>query len=120
MFKILFPVLLAESVLILSAYAEANFETDTIKTNSGDIKITFIGHGTIMFVFNNRVIHVDPDGRLADYSNLPKADMILITHEPELAEIADRSWVVEHNGVYSEVTEIGKIEQEVKRPRRKR
>jgi len=34
-----------------------------------------------MFTFNEKVIHVDPFSRLADYSDLPKADVILITHQ---------------------------------------
>src|SRR5271157_4836557 len=57
------------------------FESDSIKTSQGDLKITFIGHGTLMFEFAGKVIHVDPWGKLADYSKLPKADLILITHE---------------------------------------
>lgn len=61
--------------------AEAEFMADTVKTGRGDLVITFIGHGTLMFQFENRVIHVDPFSRLADYSQLPKADLILITHE---------------------------------------
>jgi L-ascorbate metabolism protein UlaG (beta-lactamase superfamily) len=56
-------------------------EEDVIKTKTGDLKITFIGHGTLMFVYNGKVVHVDPYGRLADYSKLPKADLILVTHE---------------------------------------
>jgi L-ascorbate metabolism protein UlaG (beta-lactamase superfamily) len=58
-----------------------SFETDTIETSAGDLKITFIGHGTLMFTFGGKVIHVDPWTKLADYSNLPKADIILLTHE---------------------------------------
>lgn len=42
--------------------------------------MTFIGHGTLMFRFDGQVIHVDPWSDLADYSGLPKADLILITH----------------------------------------
>ena len=61
--------------------AQARFETDTIKTSKGDLKITLIGHGTLMFRFGSLVIHVDPVGRYADYSRLPKADVILLTHE---------------------------------------
>jgi len=60
---------------------EKKFEEDVIKTKTGDLKITFIGHGTLMFVYNGKVIHVDPWTRQADYSKLPKADLILITHE---------------------------------------
>jgi L-ascorbate metabolism protein UlaG (beta-lactamase superfamily) len=72
-------ILLLFSVTIVAAQEE--FETDIIKTSAGDLKITFIGHGTLMFTFGGKVIHVDPFGRLADYSKLPKADMVLITHE---------------------------------------
>ncbi len=39
-------------MLFFGLEAAANgFETDTIKTTAGDLKITFIGHGTLMFVF---------------------------------------------------------------------
>jgi len=57
------------------------YETDLIPTASGDLKITFIGHGTLMFTFGGKVIHVDPWSQLADYGMLPKADLVLITHE---------------------------------------
>ena len=57
------------------------FEKDTIQTNAGDLEITFIGHGTLMLRFNGKIIHVDPWGQLADYTQMPKADIILITHE---------------------------------------
>lgn len=57
------------------------YTTDVIKTDSDDLKITFIGHGTMMFSFGNLVIHVDPVADMGDYSGLPKADMILVTHE---------------------------------------
>ncbi len=60
---------------------ESKFEQDTIKTNAGDLTITFIGHGTLMFSFNGMIIHVDPVSREADYTDMPKADLILITHE---------------------------------------
>ena len=56
------------------------FETDTIKTSAGKLEITFIGHGTLMFSFEGKVIHVDPWTKLADYSKMPKADIILLTH----------------------------------------
>lgn len=61
--------------------AQQQFEKDTISTSDGNLVITFIGHASLIFNFNNMVIHVDPFGRLADYSTLPKADIILITHE---------------------------------------
>ena len=63
------------------ASAPGNFEKDVVKTKAGDLEITFIGNGTLMFTFGGKVIHVDPVGQYADYRKLPKADLILITHE---------------------------------------
>ncbi len=54
---------------------------DTIKTSHGDLKITFIGHGTLMLTFDSKIIHIDPVSREADYSKLPSTDLIMVTHE---------------------------------------
>jgi len=67
--------------LALAVAAQETFEMDIIKTSAGKLEITFIGHGTLMFTFGGKVIHVDPWTRLADYTTLPKADVILLTHE---------------------------------------
>ncbi len=61
--------------------SELGFEQDIIQTSNGALKITFIGHGTLMFDFDGKTIHIDPVSREADYTNMPKADLILITHE---------------------------------------
>ncbi|HPC95168.1 MAG TPA: MBL fold metallo-hydrolase [Sedimentisphaerales bacterium] len=63
------------------AMEEKKLEEDTFKTEQGDLKITFLGHGTLMFTWQDKVIHVDPVSREADYAKLPKADLVLITHE---------------------------------------
>ncbi len=63
------------------AFAQVSFEKDVIKTSAGDLSITFIGHGSLMLEVNGKVIHVDPYSKLADYTKLPKADLIFITHE---------------------------------------
>jgi L-ascorbate metabolism protein UlaG (beta-lactamase superfamily) len=57
------------------------FETDIISTTSGDLAITFLGHGSLAIAFNGLHIYVDPFGKVADYSSLPKADLVLVTHE---------------------------------------
>jgi L-ascorbate metabolism protein UlaG (beta-lactamase superfamily) len=67
--------------MAVPAMAQDPFETDTLTTSQGDLTITFIGHGTLFFTFGGKVIHVDPWTQLADYAGLPKADLILITHE---------------------------------------
>jgi len=41
----------------------------------------FIGHGSLMFSLNNYYIYIDPVRSSGSYDNLPKADLILVTHE---------------------------------------
>jgi L-ascorbate metabolism protein UlaG (beta-lactamase superfamily) len=65
----------------ISEAAQETFKADTIRTSAGNLVISFIGHGTLMLEFGGQVIHVDPVSREADYSKLPKADLVLITHE---------------------------------------
>lgn len=60
---------------------KAQYESDLISTSEGELEIFFIGHGTLMFTFNDLVIHIDPVMREADYSSMPDADLILVTHE---------------------------------------
>ena len=79
--KLSFLILVFFIGFVLVAAVQKEFEEDIIQTSQGDLKITFIGHGTVMFTFEGKIIHVDPVGRYADYSQLPKADLILITHE---------------------------------------
>lgn len=77
-------MILTISVIIVTAsftLADTQFESDTVSTTGGNLIITFIGHGTLMFSYNDMIIHVDPVSRYADYSTLPKADLILVTHD---------------------------------------
>ena len=78
---IMLLIIVGTLIFAFSATAQETFQTDTIKTSAGDLNITFIGHGSLMFFFGGKIIHVDPFGRLADYSRLAKADLVLITHE---------------------------------------
>ena len=71
-------------LLSISAWpftAVAEFTVDTIQTAGGNLEITFIGHSSLIFSFEGQVIHIDPFGKKADYSVLPKADIALITHD---------------------------------------
>jgi len=61
-------------------YAEKSLGRDTIATSKGEVVISFIGHASLMFEFNNLVIHVDPVSDEGDYSLLPKADIVVVTH----------------------------------------
>ena len=55
--------------------------TDRIATSAGPLDLTFLGHGTLMLTFKDTVLHVDPYGKVADYAALPRADLILLTHD---------------------------------------
>jgi L-ascorbate metabolism protein UlaG (beta-lactamase superfamily) len=66
---------------ILSAPLSGQYESDMIPTSQGDLEMFFIGHGTLMFKFNDLVIHIDPVMREADYATMPDADLVLVTHE---------------------------------------
>lgn len=57
------------------------YEKDVLLTSAGEVQITFLGHGSLMMEFNALVFHVDPFGNVADYKELPKADVVLVTHE---------------------------------------
>jgi L-ascorbate metabolism protein UlaG (beta-lactamase superfamily) len=65
----------------MAAGAAWAFESEPLDQTPGSPEITFIGHGTLMFRVEGKVIHVDPWTRLADYGKLPKADLVLVTHE---------------------------------------
>lgn len=65
----------------VAAPPKTKFEEDVIKTSRGDLKITSVGHASLMFTFGGKVIHVDPVAQFADFSLLPKADLILVAHE---------------------------------------
>lgn len=72
---------LSLALLTASAFGQDAYQEDVIQTSSGDLKIAFIGHGTLMFTFGDMVVHVDPWSRAGNYGALPKADLILVTHE---------------------------------------
>lgn len=57
------------------------FETDEFPLPAGNLQITFLGHGSLFFTFKGMNIFVDPFSKVADYTLLPKADLILLTHE---------------------------------------
>jgi L-ascorbate metabolism protein UlaG (beta-lactamase superfamily) len=63
------------------AFSRNQPEVDKISTSAGDVEMYFIGHGSLMFKTGNFIIHIDPVRSSGNYDNLPKADLILVTHE---------------------------------------
>lgn len=69
------------TLLAGTAFGKERYETDVIPTGSGDLTITFLGHGSLLLSFDGMIIAIDPYSKVADYTILPKADIILVTHE---------------------------------------
>lgn len=64
-----------------SAFSQDSYAADKIKTSAGDVEMYFIGHASLMFKIDDFCIHIDPVSSSGSYSKLPKADLILVTHE---------------------------------------
>ena len=78
--KLLAMILLTGLISGLSG-SNLKYTKDIFETSEGDLAITFIGHGTLMFEFKDMTIHVDPVMGEADYKEMPDADLVLVTHE---------------------------------------
>lgn len=78
--RILLLTIFFSLCILPSLYAQKSFQKDTIETSRGNLEITFIGHGSLMFRFDEKIIHIDPFSRMAVYSKLPKADLLFLTH----------------------------------------
>ena len=78
--RILSVMFLVVALGVAASAAGPAMEKDRFDTTAGPLTITFIGHGTLLLELGNLRIHVDPYGKLADYTALPDADLILITH----------------------------------------
>jgi L-ascorbate metabolism protein UlaG (beta-lactamase superfamily) len=63
------------------AFSQNSPVSDKLITSAGDVELHFIGHGSLMFSLNGYFIYIDPVRTSGSYDNLPKADLILVTHE---------------------------------------
>jgi len=79
--KTVLLIIFTLNIFCFMGFSQEQFEEDIFSAGDSDLKLTFIGHGTLMFSYNNKVIHIDPVSGYADYEKMPKADLILITHE---------------------------------------
>lgn len=60
---------------------DGSFEIDKITLEQGELIITFLGHASLMMSWQGKIIYIDPIFECADYTKLPKADLILATHD---------------------------------------
>ncbi|MEM5787202.1 MAG: MBL fold metallo-hydrolase [Syntrophobacteraceae bacterium] len=69
------------STIFFTISTSRAYETDTFDTLGGPLKIGFLGHASLLIEFNGKNIYIDPCSQFADFSKLPKADIVLFTHE---------------------------------------
>jgi L-ascorbate metabolism protein UlaG (beta-lactamase superfamily) len=60
---------------------QQTFQTDDLSASGGNVRLTFLGHASLILTYGGKNIYVDPVSRYADFTQLPKADLILVTHE---------------------------------------
>ena len=70
----------------LMAQAQNTYPVETITTKDGKtINITLFKHASLAIAYDGKEIYIDPvtkvGGTTIDYSEMPKADYILVTHE---------------------------------------
>jgi len=66
------------ALLAVAARAQSNRPSQTFDTSAGAVKVTPIYHATMLIEAGGKNIYVDP-AKPANFSGLPKADLILIT-----------------------------------------
>lgn len=74
-------LIMSLTAMIVPGYSQETPEYDKIVTSAGVVEMHFIGHGSLMFKVNGFVIYIDPVRSSGNYEFLPKADIILVTHE---------------------------------------
>lgn len=95
-------------------------ETDTMRTASGkEVVLTPIKHASIRIQYDGLEIEVDPVIKLApatDYTQMPKADIVLVTHEhfdhcdkEAVAQLAKETTVVIANPNSAKILERGDV-----------
>jgi L-ascorbate metabolism protein UlaG (beta-lactamase superfamily) len=64
----------------LGQAAERELTGDKIATSQGDLIVHPVEHATFVMQWGGKTIYVDPVGAAAAFADLPKPDLVLITH----------------------------------------
>ncbi|GAB3531711.1 hypothetical protein GCM10027443_14450 [Pontibacter brevis] len=77
--KLLYTLAAIFVLVLTQANAQQRDSPDQIKTDKGTLTIQPIQHGTLVLIWNNKTIYVDPTGGAEAFSGIAKPDVILIT-----------------------------------------
>jgi len=69
------------AAMVIPVFSQEVPEYEKIATSAGPVEMHFIGHGSLMFKVNGYVIYIDPARGSGNYEFVPKADLILVTHQ---------------------------------------
>jgi len=67
--------------MTVPTFSQGNSSSDRLTSSSGIIEMHFIGHASLMFNMNGFIVYTDPVSSMGNYSIMPKADLVLVTHE---------------------------------------
>jgi len=104
------------SLLIMNQTFTKSIETDSFQAKNGaTISVNFIQHASFFIIFDGTTIYADPvNYEGVDYTILPKADIILITHDhydhfdkEAIAQISTPNTVIYCNKPVFEALPIG-------------
>ena len=65
---------------LFSGKAAPKYACDELDINGEKLKLTFFAHASLAIEYAGKHIYLDPVSDNADYANLPKADVILVSH----------------------------------------
>ena len=67
------------AILTFTTLSAQRPEADTFKTNSGEITVQPILHGTLALYYQDKVIYVDPYGGEKAFEGIPDPDLLIRT-----------------------------------------
>ncbi len=73
--------LLTIMTMTVPSFSQGNPSSDKLTSSAGIIEMNFIGHASLMFNMNSFIVYIDPVSSMGNYNNMPKADLVLVTHE---------------------------------------
>lgn len=76
-----FIALLTIMTMTVQSFSQGVPASDKLTSTAGTIEMHFIGHASLMFSLDNFIVYFDPVRSMGKYDNMPKADLILVTHE---------------------------------------